>query len=46
VLKDEMEMNMRLVGARTIQDLKEDLVDTRALATHIGTNISVIQADS
>ena len=29
-------MNMRLIGARTIRDLKEDMVDTRALSTHIG----------
>jgi len=41
VLKDELEMNMRLIGARAIRDLKEDMVDTRALATHIGTNHSV-----
>jgi len=41
VLKDELEMNMRLIGARAIRDLKEDMVDTRALATHIGTSLSV-----
>ena len=36
VLKDELEMNMRLIGARTLDDLDESLVDTRALSTHIG----------
>jgi hypothetical protein len=36
VLKDELEMNMRLIGARTIEELDESMVDTRALATHIG----------
>lgn len=36
VLKDELEMNMRLIGARTVEDLDESMVDTRALATHIG----------
>jgi L-lactate dehydrogenase (cytochrome) len=36
VLKDELEMNMRLIGARTLADLDESMVDTRALSTHIG----------
>jgi L-lactate dehydrogenase (cytochrome) len=36
VLKDEMEMNMRLIGARTLDELDESMVDTRALSTHIG----------
>lgn len=27
---------MRLIGARTIEELDESMVDTRALATHIG----------
>jgi L-lactate dehydrogenase (cytochrome) len=36
VLKDELEMNMRLIGARTIDELDESMVDTRALSTHIG----------
>jgi len=36
VLKDELEMNMRLIGARTIEELDESMVDTRALTTHIG----------
>ena len=39
VLKDELEMNMRLIGARNISDLDESMVDTRALATHIGISI-------
>jgi L-lactate dehydrogenase (cytochrome) len=41
VLKDELEMNMRLIGARTIDDLNESMVDTRALSTHIGTSKSI-----
>lgn len=36
VLKDELEMNMRLIGARTLDDLDESMVDTRALSQHIG----------
>lgn len=36
VLKDEMEMNMRLIGARTLDELDQSFVDTRALSTHIG----------
>jgi L-lactate dehydrogenase (cytochrome) len=36
VLKDELEMNMRLIGARTIDELDESMVDTKALSTHIG----------
>jgi L-lactate dehydrogenase (cytochrome) len=34
LLKDEFEMNMRLIGARTIEELTPDLVDTRALHVH------------
>ncbi|KAK6347757.1 hypothetical protein TWF718_005587 [Orbilia javanica] len=34
LLKDEMEMNMRLIGAPTIADLEESMVDTRAVALH------------
>jgi len=41
VLKDELEMNMRLIGARTIADLDESMVDTRAISTHIGTEIFI-----
>lgn len=37
VLKDELEMNMRLIGAPTIADLDDSMVDTRAISTHIGT---------
>ncbi|KAI5300564.1 Cytochrome b2, mitochondrial precursor [Ascosphaera atra] len=33
LLKDEMEMNMRLIGATKISDLSPDLVDTRAIGT-------------
>jgi len=38
VMKDEMEMNMRLIGARTLDELDESMVDTRALSTHIGSS--------
>ncbi|KAH8889659.1 FMN-dependent dehydrogenase [Thozetella sp. PMI_491] len=34
LLKDEMEMNMRLIGASTIADLTPNLVDTRSLFNH------------
>ena len=34
LLKDEMEMNMRLIGARSVDELGPDLVDTRALSMH------------
>lgn len=34
LLKDEMEMNMRLIGAQTIADLNPSMVDTRAVHHH------------
>lgn len=34
LLKDEMEMNMRLLGCQKIEDLSPDLLDTRALSNH------------
>jgi L-lactate dehydrogenase (cytochrome) len=34
LLKDEMEMNMRLIGAASISDLKPSMVDARGLITH------------
>ncbi|KAK6341718.1 hypothetical protein TWF696_008785 [Orbilia brochopaga] len=34
LLKDEMEMNMRLIGAPAIADLNDTMVDTRAVALH------------
>lgn len=34
LLKDEMEMNMRLIGAPTVADLHAGLVDTRSLTQH------------
>jgi len=37
LLKDEFEMNMRLIGARTVAELTPDLVDTRGLSTHTVT---------
>lgn len=34
LLKEEMEMNMRLIGARTIEELNEGMVDVRGLFSH------------
>lgn len=34
LLKDELEMNMRLLGAPTLQDLKPEMLDTRGINTH------------
>lgn len=34
LLKDEMEMNMRLIGAAKIEDLEPSMVDARALSIH------------
>lgn len=34
LLKDEMEMNMRLIGASTVDELGPELVDTRGLSMH------------
>ncbi|KXT09264.1 hypothetical protein AC579_2133 [Pseudocercospora musae] len=34
LLKDEMEMNMRLIGASKIEELEPSMVDTRALSMH------------
>ncbi|KAF2147836.1 hypothetical protein K461DRAFT_298447 [Myriangium duriaei CBS 260.36] len=34
LLKDEFEMNMRLIGASSIKDLTPDMVDTRGLSMH------------
>lgn len=36
LLKDEMEMNMRLIGATKISELSPDFVDTRGLHLHTG----------
>ena len=36
LLKEEMEMNMRLIGVARIEDLHEGLVDARALTQHTG----------
>lgn len=41
LLKDELEMNMRLIGAPTIEHLTPSMVDTRSLANH-----SYIPSDS
>lgn len=43
LLKDEMEMNMRLIGANKIEDLNPGMVDTRSLFSHAsvpGDNLS------
>lgn len=37
LLKDEMEMNMRLIGCSTIAELNPTLLDTRALSMHATT---------
>ncbi|KAF2660441.1 hypothetical protein K491DRAFT_688202 [Lophiostoma macrostomum CBS 122681] len=37
LLKDEMEMNMRLIGASKISELNSTLVDTRGLSMHTAT---------
>ncbi|KAF4125261.1 L-lactate dehydrogenase (cytochrome), partial [Geosmithia morbida] len=34
LLKDEMEMNMRLIGCTSVEDLTPDLLDIRALPNH------------
>ncbi|EME76964.1 uncharacterized protein MYCFIDRAFT_61252 [Pseudocercospora fijiensis CIRAD86] len=34
LLKDEMEMNMRLIGASKIEELEPSMVDSRALSMH------------
>jgi L-lactate dehydrogenase (cytochrome) len=34
LLKDEMEMNMRLIGAPTVADLNPSMLDTRGLSMH------------
>lgn len=34
LLKDEMEMNMRLIGATTVDELTPDMIDTRGLSMH------------
>ncbi|KAG6007912.1 Cytochrome b2, mitochondrial precursor [Claviceps maximensis] len=36
LLKDEMEMNMRLIGCASVRDLNPSLVDTSALFVHSG----------
>lgn len=37
LLKDELEMNMRLIGAATVADLNPSMVDTRSLFVHTAT---------
>ncbi|KAL4079165.1 glyoxylate dehydrogenase [Scleroderma citrinum] len=36
IFRDELEMNMRLIGVRTIDELTPDLVDASALHAHVG----------
>lgn len=42
LLKDEFVMNMRLLGARSVDELTPDLVDARAVGMHTGEYISLI----
>ncbi|KAM3515214.1 hypothetical protein MY11210_001107 [Beauveria gryllotalpidicola] len=37
LLRDELEMNMRLIGAASIKDLNPSMVDTRSLFVHTAT---------
>lgn len=37
LLKDELEMNMRLIGCASVKDLNPGLVDTRSLFVHTAT---------
>ena len=37
LLKDEMEMNMRLIGASSVDQLNPSLLDARGLSTHTAT---------
>ncbi|KIK22694.1 hypothetical protein PISMIDRAFT_679885 [Pisolithus microcarpus 441] len=36
IFRDELEMNMRLIGARSIDELTPDLVDASGLHAHVG----------
>ncbi|KAF8552937.1 glyoxylate dehydrogenase [Imleria badia] len=36
IFRDELQMGMRLIGARTIDDLTPDLVDASGVHTHVG----------
>ncbi|KAF9529720.1 glyoxylate dehydrogenase [Crepidotus variabilis] len=36
ILREEFEMNMRLLGARSISELKPEMVDASALSAHVG----------
>ncbi|BGP12780.1 hypothetical protein JCM10213v2_000697 [Rhodosporidiobolus nylandii] len=36
ILKDEMEMNMRLIGAPTLADITPEMIDTTALTSRVG----------
>ncbi|KAH9944576.1 glyoxylate dehydrogenase [Amylocystis lapponica] len=35
IFRDEFEMNMRLLGARTVRELVPEMVDARALSSHV-----------
>ncbi|KAG9256479.1 FMN-dependent dehydrogenase-domain-containing protein [Emericellopsis atlantica] len=39
LLKDEMEMNMRLIGCTKVSELHPELLDTRALSVHATTPV-------
>ncbi|KIK95774.1 hypothetical protein PAXRUDRAFT_11243 [Paxillus rubicundulus Ve08.2h10] len=36
IFRDELQMNMRLIGARTIDELTPDMVDASAIHSHVG----------
>jgi L-lactate dehydrogenase (cytochrome) len=44
LLKDEMEMNMRLIGAASIKDLSPSMVDARGLISH--GHVQTVPGDS
>ena len=45
LLRDELEMNMRLIGATRIADLTPDLVDVRGLSIHtVPSGVDVLQS--
>ncbi|KAI9465260.1 glyoxylate dehydrogenase [Lactarius psammicola] len=37
IFRDELEMNMRLLGVRTLSELRPEMVDARALSVHTGS---------
>ncbi|KAI0059917.1 glyoxylate dehydrogenase [Artomyces pyxidatus] len=37
IFRDELEMNMRLLGVRTLDELRPEMVDASAIHSHVGT---------